>query len=193
MKGRAILAIVLLVVIAAATYGYLRVVKHRQPKDQDEDQAVTSQSRVGRGTNGQAIINLDLGSQQLIGLQTAPLQPTTQPLELKAYGRVLEPASLIVLANDVASAKAALDASQKEYRRLDALFQQGGNASAKALETAQATMEHDQIALQTAQQQLLATWGQPIAAQTDLPSLIQSLAKLQSVQVRLDQIGRANV
>lgn len=186
MKGKAILAVVLVAVIAAATYGYLRPMKQHQPKDEDEDQAIASPSRVGRGANGQAIINLDLASQKLIALQTAPLQPATQPLELKAYGRVLEPASLIVLANDVASAKAALDASQKEYRRLDALFQQGGNASAKALETAQATMEHDQIALQTAQQQLLSTWGQPIAAQTNLPSLIQSLAKLQSVLVRLD-------
>src|ERR1035441_4756025 len=82
--------------------------------------------------------------------------------------------------------RATLAASSKEYQRLKTLFAQGQNASAKSLESAQAAMQHGQIALQTAEAQLVAAWGKSIVEQPDLAAFVESLAKLECVLVRLD-------
>jgi len=150
------------------------------------EQPLLAESRVERRTNGQVVVHLDLSTQRLIGLRTAVLEAATQALAVKAYGRVLEPAPLLALASDTASARAALEASSKEYERLKALFTQGQNASAKALESAQAAMQHDQIASQAAAGQLVAAWGKSIADKPDLAAFLESLAKLECVLVRLD-------
>ena len=147
---------------------------------------MVAESRVEHRTNGEAVVNLDLSTQRLIGLQTAALEAATQALSVKAYGRVLEPAPLLALASDTASARAALAASSKEYQRLKTLFAEGQNASAKALETAQAAMQHDQIALQAAEAQLVAAWGKSVVDEPDLAAFLESLAKLECVLVRLD-------
>jgi hypothetical protein len=172
-------------VIAALVYGYLRMSKERTAEAQG-DKPVVAESRVEHRTNGDVVVNLDLGTQRLIGLQTATLEAATQALAVKAYGRVLEPAPLLALVSDTASARAALEASSKEYQRLKALFAQGQNASAKALESAQAAMQHDQIALQATEAQLMAVWGKSVADEPDLTAFLGSLAKLEHVLVRLD-------
>jgi hypothetical protein len=171
--------------LAALVYGYLRMSKQRTAEAKG-DKPVVAESRVEARTNGEVVVNLDLSTQRLIGLQTATLEPATQALAVKAYGRVLEPAPLLSLVSDTASARAALEASSKEYQRLKALFSQGQNASAKALESAQAAMQHDQIGLQVAETQLVAAWGKSVADESDLAALLKSLAKLERVLVRLD-------
>jgi hypothetical protein len=177
--------VVLAAVLAAVAYGYLRMSKERAA-EAGGDQPVVAESRVARGTNGEAVVNLDLGKQRLIGLQTAALEAATQAPAVKAYGRVIEPAALLALASETASARAAFAASSKEYQRLNALFTQGQNASAKALESAKAAMQHNQIALQAVETQLVAAWGESIAEQPDLAGFLESLAKLECVLVRLD-------
>jgi hypothetical protein len=172
-------------VLAALVYGYLRMSKERSG-EAEGDKSVVAESRVEHLTNGEVVVNLELGAQRLIGLQTAALAAVTQALVVKAYGRVLEPAPLLALASDIASARAALAASSKEDQRLKTLFAQGQNASAKALESAQAAMQHDQIALQAAEAQLVAAWGKSVAEQPDLAAFLGSLAKLECVLVRLD-------
>lgn len=177
--------VVFAAVLAALAYGYVRMSKGRTA-EAGGDQPVVAESRVEHGTNGEAVVNLDLGTQRLIGLQTAALEAATQAPAVKAYGRVLEPAALLALASETASARAALAASSKEYQRLNALFAQGQNASAKALESAQAAMQHDQIALQAAEAQLVAAWGKAVAEEPDRAAFLGSLAKLECVLVRLD-------
>ena len=172
-------------VLAALVYGYLRMSKDRTAYT-ESDKPVVVESRVEHRTNGEVVVNLDLSTQRLIGLQTAALEIATQALEVKAYGRVLEPAPLLALASDTASARAALAASSKEYQRLNGLFAQGQNASAKALESAQAAMQHDQIALQAAGAQIVAAWGRSVAEKPDLAAFLGSMARLECVLVRLD-------
>src|ERR1035437_10168056 len=172
-------------VIAALVYGYLRMSKQRTAEAKG-DKPVVAESRVEARTNGEVVVNLDLSTQRLIGLQTATLEAATQALAVKAYGRVLEPAPLLALVSDTASARAALEASSKKYQRLKTLFAQGQNASAKALESAQAAMQHDQIALQTAEAQLVTAWGKSMVEQPDLAAFVESLAKLECLLVRLD-------
>src|ERR1035437_6840178 len=121
------LALVALVaMIAALVYGYLRMSKKRIA-EAEGDKTVVAESRVEHRTNGEVVVNLDLSTQRLIGLQTAALEIAMQALEVKAYGRVLEPAPLLALASDTASARAALAASSKEYQRLNSLFARGQN------------------------------------------------------------------
>ncbi len=83
-------------VLAAVAYGYLRMSKERTA-DAQGDKPVVAKSRVEHGTNGEAVVTLDLSTQRLIGLQTAALEAATQSSAVKAYGRVLDPSPLLAL------------------------------------------------------------------------------------------------
>jgi hypothetical protein len=180
-----VVLIVAAAVLAALTYGYQRQSKERASEAESE-KAVMAESKLEPRTNGEPVVHLNLSTQRLIGLQTAPLAAATNARVVKGYGRVLEPAPLIALGSETASARAALVASSKEYQRLKTLFDEGQNASARALESAKATMQHDQIALQAAEAQFVAAWGEAVAQKPDLTGFMASLAKLECVVVRLD-------
>ncbi len=173
------------VVIAALIYAYTQMAKERAAEATGE-QAITAKSRVRQDANGEISVNLDPNTQKLIGLQTATLAVATLKQEVKGYGRALDSTPLVGLLGEIASDRAALEASSKDYQRTKALFAQDQNASAKALETAEATMKHDQIALDTAKAQLATAWGTAIANRPNLPDFVESLSKLKIVLVRLD-------
>ncbi len=177
--------VVAAVVIAALIFAYLQTSKERAAEAVGE-QAITSESSVRRDTNGNTSVNLDPNTQKLIGLQTTILIAATRKQEVEGYGRVLDPTPLVGLLGEIESLRAALEASNKDYQRVKALFAQDQNASAKALETAEAAMKHDQIALDTAKAQLMTAWGEAIADRPDLPDFVLSLSKLKTVLVRLD-------
>lgn len=182
MKLKILIFAVAVVAIAALIFGYVQMSKERAA-DEAADQPVIAPSRVQSGANGETVINLDSKTRQLIGLQTVPLAAATLPPQIKAYGRVLDSAALISLQNDAVAARAALQASQPEYERLKKLSAQD-NASAHALETAEAQMKHDQGALDTAEAQLAAASGKTVL---DEPAeFFQSLARQENVLVRLD-------
>lgn len=182
MKTKLFLLIVIVAAIAALIFGYVQMGKERAA-DAEADAPIVAASRVQTGTNGETVITLDAKTQQLIGLQTANATAETLPPEIKAYGRVLDSATLVSLHNDLVAARAALQASKPEYERLQKLSAQD-NASAHALQTAEAQMKHDQSALATAEAQLMATSDKAVL---DEPAdFFESLAKQESVLVRLD-------
>lgn len=182
MKTKILLPIVIVAAIAALIFGYSQMSKERAA-DEAADQPITAASRVQTGANGETVINLDAKTQQLIGLQTAPLTAASLPPEIEAYGRVLDSAALVSLQSDLVAAQAALHASQPEYERLKKLSAQD-NASVRALETAAAQMKHDQGALDTAEARLAAAASRAVP---DKPAdFFESLAKQESVLVRLD-------
>lgn len=185
MKTRILLPAIGILALAALVYGY-RQLNREGKADEKADKPISAASKVEHNAGGETVIALGQKTQQLIGLKTATLSAATLPPEINAYGRVLDPAPLVAALGDTASARATFDASSKEYQRLKALFAQGRNTSAKALETAGAAMERDRIGFQAAQAQLHAAWGKAIAGQPDLPAFVQSLAKLENVLVRLD-------
>jgi hypothetical protein len=182
MKTKILLPVVMVAAIAALMFCYSQMGKV-QTADKEEDQPIAAASRVQSGANGETVITLDTRAQQLIGLQTATLAAATVPPEVKAWGRVLDSATLVSLHNDVVAAQAALQASKPEYERLKKLSTED-NASAHSLQTAEAQMKHDQGAFATAKAQLLAASGEAVL---DEPAeFFQSLAKQESVLVRLD-------
>ena len=106
--------------------------------------------------------------------------------EVQGYGRVLDPTPLAALLTERATAKASLDASTREYERLKLLHDQGQNASARALETAEAAMRRDQAQLDSVQPRLLLGWGKAVASQPDLTAFMRALAAQEAALVRVD-------
>jgi hypothetical protein len=168
---------------------YPEVANLLKPSEADQEQepeAQAEESFVQRESNGQMVIKLDPNEQRLIGLKVAPLQAAQAPAEVKGFGRVLDPAPLAALVTEGATARAALQASTKEYERVRTLFEQNQNASAKALETAEAAMNKDRVAVESVQLRLLAGWGKDIASRQDLQAFVSSLAARQAALIRVD-------
>jgi hypothetical protein len=111
-----------------------------------------------------------------------PTETTAQP-EVQAFGRVLDPTPLVTLIAELETARAASVASDKELDRVQKLFAASGNASAQALETAEANAARDRVSVSSAQARLLASWGRDIAK--DLAAISQALAE-NAALVRLD-------
>jgi hypothetical protein len=141
--------------------------------------------RVRRDAKGNAVITLSQETPGNMGIQVTNPATARMTPEVKGYGRVLDPGPLAALVIDLASAQAARAASSNELARLRTLEGQG-NASARALEAAEATALRDQFAVQSAKDRLALSWGKALADQKDLPGFIQSLTSLETVLVRID-------
>src|SRR6266404_3536830 len=59
-----------------------------------EEKSPEAPSRVKRGANGEVIVTLDTATQQVMGLETVPLEPAQLTPEVNGYGRVLDSSSL---------------------------------------------------------------------------------------------------
>jgi hypothetical protein len=178
--------------LALGAAGVLILVKYpavahylRSPEAAREEEPA-EKSFVPPDSQGQSIIKLDLQEQNLMGLKVVPLALAQAPSEIKGFGRVLDPSPLATLVTEGASARAALQASTKEYERVKTLLSQDQNASVRALEAAEAAMSKDRIALESVQWRLLTGWGQDIASRPDLPAFVASLAARQTALVRVD-------
>jgi hypothetical protein len=136
--------------------------------------------------DGRVSVKLDGDTQARMGLQVAPLVTAELAPEVQGYGRVLDPTPLAALVTEAASAQATLQASTQEYERLRALYAQNQNASARALETAEAALKRDQIALASVQSRLLLGWGKAVATQADLAAFVHSLTVPETALVRVD-------
>ncbi|MGH8629062.1 MAG: efflux RND transporter periplasmic adaptor subunit, partial [Gammaproteobacteria bacterium] len=73
-----------------------------------------------------------------------------------------------------------------EYKRVKVLFAQSQNASARALESAEAAMKRDRALLDAARARLLTGWGKALADREDLPAMVKALTALESALVRID-------
>ncbi len=180
-KKHIAIGMVAVIAIAVLIFAYTEGTREREA-DAEEDQPISAKSAVEQ-TNGVTMIHLDLQAQQLAGLKTVSISAAILPPEMKAYGRVMDFASLISLQSETVAANAALRASRAEYDRLKKLSVQD-NASARALEMAKAQLAHDQGALQTVEAQLVASSSKTVADQS--PEFFQSLANQKNTLLRLD-------
>lgn len=182
--------VILIVIVAAAAIAGL-VVAYKQTSQERAAEAegeapVVAESRVRRSVDGEVTITLEAEAQQRVALHIAPPAPGTLPREVKAYGRVLDAAPLAALLAEIGTARATLEASQKERQRVNLLHGQGENASQRAVEAAETAVQRDQIAFEATQWKLVAAWGQALADHPDLPGLVKSLVTQQAALVRLD-------
>jgi len=161
--------------------------KGKEGKDAgtEKEEKAEAPSRVKHGSNGEVIISLDSATQQVMGLETAALEPAQLSPEVKAYGRVLDGSSLASLVADLTTAQAASEASLAELKRLKTLASQN-NASERSLQSAEAAAARDQAQLESVHLRLLANWGTVIAERQDLGSFVRSLGSLSNVLAELD-------
>ena len=141
--------------------------------------------QVSRDTNGNVVITMSDEMQGDLGILVKSPAAFQMNPELKGYGRVLDPAPLAALMTELASAVAAYTASSRELTRLKTLEGQG-NASARALQTAEAAAARDLVALQSAKERVALSWGKEVADQKDLPGFVQSLTSMQAALIRID-------
>ena len=175
-------AIVLVIFIAAGFAGGVLWMKQREaapppagralrPRPAPADKEAAG-PQVSRDTNGNAVITMSDKTQKDLGIQVKSPAAFQMSPELKGYGQVLDPAPLAALITELASAQAAYTASSNELARLKTLEGQG-NASARALQTAEAAAARDLLAIQSARERLALSWGKAVADQKDLPALVQ--------------------
>lgn len=120
-------------------------------------------------------LHLTPDERQRAGITLARPESRTLSPEVSAFGRVLDPTPYVALVAEVATAKAAATASEKELARAQKLFAAGGNASAQSVETARAAATRDRAAVASAEIRLLAGWGPKLAA-VSLEQLHDTLA-----------------
>jgi hypothetical protein len=182
--SRTILGILVgLILGAAGTAIYL---KYPQAESQQEPEEQAEESFLQREVVGRMLVKLDRDTQTGMGLKVGLLAAAEMSPEVKGYGRVLDPGPLAALIAEAASATASVEASTREFERLKQLYSQNQNASARALETAEAAMKRDQISLASVQARLLLGWGQAIASQADLGAFVHSLVAQETSLVRVD-------
>lgn len=182
MKKTVLGIIVGLLTGGVGAWFFLHEAEHEKEGKKEEKK----ESRVQHGTNGETFLKLDEAAQKHLGLKVVSLEAAELKPEVAAFGRVVDPASLAASLTEIASAQAALEASGREAARLKTLFEQGQNASARALETAEATVKRDRIAAEAAQLRLLSSWGSAIAGRSNLDLFIRSLVAQETALVRVD-------
>lgn len=148
-------------------------------------EAAKEQPRVTRDARGNPRVTLDEELRAAIELRVA--KPAAEQLapEVKGYGRVLDPAPLAALAMELSAARAACEVSSNELVRLKTLETQG-NASLRALQTAEVAAQRDCLALRSAGDRLMLSWGGAVAGRTNLAAFVQSAVSQQTALVRID-------
>lgn len=141
---------------------------------------------VQRGPDGDTFLKLDEKVRNRADLKVALLQAAALKPEVRAFGRVLDPAPIAASLSEIAATQAQLEASMKETRRLKTLFAQDQNVSARAVEIAEGALTRDRIAVEAAQFRLLTSWGKAIAGRPDLDRFVRSLIVQEIALVRVD-------
>ncbi len=182
MKNILIAILCSLLVGAGAT---VLVMRHFQAAPEAAADAAKADAAAPDDDDDDGGLTLTKEEQATAGVATAQPEPYEYKLELKAFGHVLDGSSLAAGLTDIEAARAALDASAKEYERVK-MLKASDNASAKALETAEAAKRHDQSVLDAAEGKLLSTWGKALAGREDLAELAQAVLKQDAALARVD-------
>lgn len=119
------------------------------------------------------------------GIAVAPVGSAQYSPESTGYGRVLDTGAFLSARADMAAAQATADGSQKEFARLKSLHDNGENASAQAVETAESAALRDRAQLTAAQARLQAAWG-PILSGNDADATLRLLGTGAAALVRID-------
>jgi len=158
-----------------------------QPKtaaDAAGQSVADSAPQLKHDATGEVVITLNAETQERLGLKmTVPVAAQWQP-EVKTYGRVIDPATLTAAITDLESARAAAEASGKEYDRLKNLSEE--NISAKNLESARTTTTHDKLAFDSTLAKFTQDWGQSLADGDDREKILSEVVSGQTALVRID-------
>ncbi len=168
-----------IVIGAFAVWGIIHFTAE-QPSEPNEAEEATAPRTAFPG-----VVRLAPEQQAKAGIVVASLERRELAREVKGYGRVLDTQPLLDLLAELHSAQASLEASSREYERVRALHTNDQNASARAVETASATLKRDQIQVETIRNRLASAWGTTFN-RSDAAPLLQALSTLDAVLIRID-------
>jgi len=160
----------------------------REQADKEKQESKAEKSRLKRSPNGETIVAFDAETQKRIGLKVESPAATQWQPELNGYGRVLDPAPLAALMTDLAQAQVAAETSRREFERLRTLAA-GNNASARALQAADATATRDRLLAESLRTRTMLEWGKAIPERDDPPAFVKSLTTGERTLVRVDLPG----
>jgi hypothetical protein len=184
--------VILATVLAGLIFAYIEMRKEPDTEATAET-PVVAPSRVERDKDGTPLLKLDADTRQRLGLQTALPIAGFAARELSATARVLDGGPLAGQLNDIRAAQTALDAARLDYERKKKLFDNGQNASAAAVEAADALVKQSQVTLEGTRDRLAAAWGANIASREDLNALARSLLVREAALVRVELLATAKL
>jgi hypothetical protein len=161
----------------------------RTHTDSREEGPKHEEEKHGEETHAPGLIKVTKEQQTAAGLKFAQPEAVEISKKIKAYGRVLDSGSVVTLAADLQTTRATLEASNKDYERVKGLFGANQNASARALETAEAVVKRDRAMAAAAEAKLQAAVGPRLTGREDFIEIVDSIAKMQSALVRVDIVG----
>jgi len=161
---------------------------------QDDDDDGKAAAKPGTAAQAVAPPALDKEQQGAVGIVVAHPQNAKPAQTIVAYGQVLDPATLVVDAGQLDSARAAERAANADVARLQALYRGEAGASLKVLQAAQA----EQVHAHTQADAAAATFSTRWSALAKLPpaqrqNLIDDVAAGKRLLVRADLLGRSSL
>jgi hypothetical protein len=141
----------------------VRFSRARADESDEEKPIASNAAQLSRDAAGHVFIALRPSIQKEIGITTELLKRMVRPIEVEAYGFILDPAPLSKLNSDLLSAQAALGAADAQYQRTKRLYAEQKNASLRDLQTAEVSYLTDKSQLEALEQQLRNDWGAEVA------------------------------
>ena len=134
------------------------------------------------------VVKVDAATQRRLAIATAPLAAAHRAQTAKGFARAVDPVPLATLDADIASAAAALSASQAEAARTRALNAADQTVSRKTAEAAAAQARADAAKLALLRRRLGLDWGPSLQALSDARRgrLVGDLAAGRAALVRID-------
>jgi hypothetical protein len=117
--------------------------------------------KIKRGPNGNIILTLDEAAPKRLGLAVAnPVATSWQP-EIRATGRVVDPAPLLDLLLEMSRAEMVFDTAHQEWERAKKL-KKDDNISERVFQDAEANYRQNFAAVMAIHQKISAVWGRKI-------------------------------
>ncbi len=178
---KALLRIIFLLMVLAAPaflvwHGFSERQPHEEEKPVEEHEAEPG------------VVKLTAKFRERAGLELAELAPATLKPEVVAFSRVLDPAPLAALDDEISAAEAATAASRAASSRAQTLFQSGENVARKQVELADSQLRSEEIKLTAVRRRLAMEWGEAVAGleATERHELIARLIDGRAALVRAD-------
>lgn len=174
-NNRFVLSIALATVVCVGLVWAL-LARGKKSSDEETERQTAAPTHVTT-QGGFVVVTMKSDEQERNGIRTAQLEATSRRQELAGTAVILTVHDLINLRNEYVSAsaqlqkaKASLDVSEREYERINGLYKDDRNASAKAVQAAQGAMQSDRVSVKAEedavflqQSNVRQQWGETVA------------------------------
>lgn len=149
-----------------------------------EDARETGAPDAPRPSSG--TVSLSAEQQRRAAIGTIVVRPREFAQEVPAFGRVLDPTSILDALGETRAAETAQDATTRDYERLRQLRANDLNASARDLEAAAAARDRDIAQYGAARNKLRSLGGEVLLRQQDSEKIVSALESGRAALIRVD-------